>query len=94
VPLSGPPRESAASQRRPQQAPHSSSPACAAAASPDAWAEYAALRYERIAVEAYYLAEGRGFAPGAELDDWLTAEAQVEARWREFQPKNLGEHSP
>ena len=33
-----------------------------------------------IAQAAYYLAEHRGFAPGHELDDWLTAESDVDAR--------------
>lgn len=33
-----------------------------------------------IAVAAYYKAERRGFAPGRELDDWLTAEAEREMR--------------
>jgi len=37
------------------------------------------VRHERIAVTAYLLAEGRGFAPGCELDDWLRAEAEVDA---------------
>ena len=27
---------------------------------------------------AYYIAEQRGFSPGAELDDWLLAEAQID----------------
>lgn len=39
----------------------------------------AQAKQERIAVAAYYLAERRGFAPGCELDDWLRAEAEVEA---------------
>lgn len=34
-------------------------------------------RQELIAVEAYYHAEKRGFAPGCELDDWLAAERAV-----------------
>lgn len=29
---------------------------------------------------AYYRAERRGFAPGRELEDWLEAEAEVEAQ--------------
>ncbi|MDP3267709.1 MAG: DUF2934 domain-containing protein [Legionella sp.] len=37
------------------------------------------LRYQRIAVNAYYKAEARGFEPGHELDDWLAAEC--ETRW-------------
>lgn len=36
-------------------------------------------RQERIAIVAYRLAEQRGFAPGAELDDWLQAEREVDA---------------
>jgi len=31
---------------------------------------------------AYYRAEKRGFAPGAEIDDWIAAEADVMARLR------------
>jgi hypothetical protein len=30
-----------------------------------------------VAVAAYYRAEKRGFAPGAELEDWLDAEAEI-----------------
>jgi len=33
-----------------------------------------------IAEAAYYCAERRGFAPGGELQDWLEAEAQIQAR--------------
>ena len=43
----------------------------------------AAARCELIAAEAYLLAERRGFVPGAELDDWLAAEAIVDGRLRE-----------
>jgi hypothetical protein len=35
-------------------------------------------RLERIAVAAYYRAEGRGFMPGLEMDDWLKAEAEID----------------
>ena len=49
--------------------------------------------FATAAAEAYYLAEKRGFAPGAELDDWLTAEAQIEARRREAQPNDPRERS-
>jgi hypothetical protein len=31
----------------------------------------------RTAECAYYKAEARGFEPGHEMDDWLTAEAEV-----------------
>jgi len=41
---------------------------------------HAAARAELIAAEAYLLAERRGFVPGAELDDWLAAEAIVDGR--------------
>jgi hypothetical protein len=51
----------------------------------DAPRDYAHARHELIAVRAYYLAEARGFTPGAEIDDWLAAEAQVDARGREGQ---------
>jgi hypothetical protein len=33
-----------------------------------------------IAEAAYSIAERRGFAPGHELDDWLEAEKEVDAR--------------
>lgn len=43
--------------------------------------------HHRISVAAYFLAEGRGFEPGHELDDWLAAEDAIEAedaaRWSE-----------
>jgi hypothetical protein len=34
-------------------------------------------RTRRIAEAAYFIAERRGFAPGAELADWLQAEARI-----------------
>ncbi len=34
-------------------------------------------RYSRVAIAAYYKAQERGFQPGHELDDWLSAEAEV-----------------
>lgn len=37
-------------------------------------------RYEMIAENAYFRAERRGFQPGFELDDWLAAEQEVDAR--------------
>jgi hypothetical protein len=33
-----------------------------------------------ISIAAYYLAERRGFAPGAELQDWLIAEQQIHSQ--------------
>jgi hypothetical protein len=35
-------------------------------------------RYQLIAVAAYRRAEQRGFTPGAELEDWLAAEAEID----------------
>lgn len=35
-------------------------------------------RRRMVAEAAYFRAERRGFAPGAELEDWLQAEADVE----------------
>jgi hypothetical protein len=33
-----------------------------------------------IAAAAYFLAEKRGFAPGHEVEDWLTAEREIDER--------------
>ncbi len=41
-------------------------------------------RHALIARHAYYLAEQRGFEPGHELDDWLTAETNVERDFASF----------
>lgn len=35
-------------------------------------------RRRLTAIAAYYRAEARGFAPGAELEDWLAAERDIE----------------
>ncbi|WP_428309985.1 DUF2934 domain-containing protein [Hydrocarboniphaga sp.] len=34
-----------------------------------------------ISEAAYYLAERRGFAPGASMDDWLAAERQIAGKF-------------
>lgn len=39
-----------------------------------------ASREQLIAEAAYHRAEARGFVPGQALDDWLAAEAEVDAR--------------
>lgn len=39
-------------------------------------------REQLIAEAAYHRAESRGFEPGRELDDWLSAETEVDARLR------------
>lgn len=48
-----------------------------------------------VAVAAYYLAERRGFAPGFELDDWLSAETMIDALMRESMvPEAVAESEP
>lgn len=37
-------------------------------------------RYQMISTAAYFLAERRGFAHGYEMQDWIAAEAEVDAR--------------
>ena len=37
-------------------------------------------RAHMIAEHAYYIAAERGFAPGNELDDWLSAEREIDRR--------------
>lgn len=37
-------------------------------------------RWRMIAVTAYHKAEQRGFAPGHEVEDWLAAEREIDAR--------------
>jgi hypothetical protein len=54
--------------------------------------EDAAARHERIAVQAYYLAEKRGFIPGAELDNWLAAEARGDTQPREPRTEAHAKH--
>jgi hypothetical protein len=34
-------------------------------------------QHDQIAQAAYFIAQSRGFAPGADLDDWLAAEQQI-----------------
>lgn len=38
-----------------------------------------AARHAEISRDAYYRAERRGFEPGYELEDWLAAEAAIDA---------------
>jgi hypothetical protein len=55
-------------------------------ASPDARVKHTATiiphpaREQLIIEAAYHRAEARGFEPGHELEDWLAAEAEVDAR--------------
>lgn len=51
--------------------------ACTAALATEFYGEEP--RHAMIARAAYFRALHRGFAPGHELDDWLAAEAQVDA---------------
>jgi len=44
-----------------------------------------AARHALIAEAAYLRAERRGFAPGHETEDWLAAEAEVDALLRDEQ---------
>jgi hypothetical protein len=42
-----------------------------------------------IAAAAYYRAQRRGFAPGAEVDDWLAAEREID---EQLAGRGAGEH--
>jgi hypothetical protein len=39
----------------------------------------ASIRRDRLAVEAYCLAEARGFEPGHDAEEWLLAQAKIDA---------------
>ena len=80
------PRYPTGGVRPSQPAPSASEPSIVAA-NPDA-----AARSKLIAAEAYLLAERRGFAPGAELEDWLAAEAIVEERLQKGRSIGQREH--
>lgn len=43
-------------------------------------------RHDLISAAAYFLAERRGFIPGAELEDWLEAEAEIDSKIRKKPP--------
>jgi hypothetical protein len=52
------------------------------------------LRRAMTAEAAYYLAERRGFQPGHELEDWVTAEREIRDLWTralEEAPVHCGE---
>ncbi len=62
----------------PSRRPRSSRPAATpAVAKPAPAALSAAQREQMVRTAAYFRAERRGFAPGNEWDDWLSAEAEV-----------------
>jgi hypothetical protein len=46
-----------------------------------------------IAVAAYYIAEGRGFAPGGADMDWLQAEALIDALLAERRGRRPATHA-
>lgn len=48
------------------------------------------VRRDIIAQAAYFRAERRGFEPGQELDDWLAAEAEVDAALAMGLPSSAG----
>ena len=50
-------------------------------------------KHEMIAEAAYFLAEARGFAAGCELDDWLRAEAEIDARVPEGRSTSTAERA-
>jgi len=50
-------------------------------------------RHQLISDAAYYRAEQRSFEPGHELEDWLTAEAEIEMRLSTFGIEDMLKHS-
>jgi hypothetical protein len=50
-------------------------------------------RHQLIAEAAYYHAEHRSFEPGHELEDWLTAEAEIKRKVSDFEIVNLRKHT-
>jgi hypothetical protein len=50
-------------------------------------------RHQLISQAAYFRAEQRSFAPGNELEDWLTAEAEIEMRLSSLGTEDLPRHS-
>ena len=64
-------RQEVAKARSSRPSPEADAGVRAARNPPERWAMIAQL--------AYFRAEQRGFAPGGELQDWLEAEAEVDA---------------
>jgi hypothetical protein len=56
------------------------------AAAPDRW--------QRIQSRAYEIAQERGFAPGAELNDWLQAEREIDGQTEEQQAGGTRQAAP
>jgi hypothetical protein len=72
APRSGESAPAAASAPRASRARKTIATAASAAVTPEA-------RQAMIAEKAFLRAERRGFTPGREADDWLAAEAEVDA---------------
>ena len=66
----------------PQQRTEAAKPAAPASTVPIRNSVSEDARRAMIAQAAYLRAERRGFAPGAELEDWMAAEAEVDALLR------------
>ena len=64
----------------PSVAPNKAKPKETAPRRADAVKHVPEERGRLIAEAAYFIAERRGFEPGNEIDDWLQAEAEFEAR--------------
>jgi hypothetical protein len=81
---SAPATEKATQRRRtaPIKTDTASSPSTAVTAASTAVTISASTRRAMIEEAAYLRAERRGFAPGGEVEDWLAAEAEVEALLR------------
>lgn len=65
------PAKAAATETKPKKTP--AKKAAAVSVSPE-------HRYHMIATAAYYLAERRGFSGSYEMQDWITAEAEIDAK--------------
>jgi hypothetical protein len=75
------PAKSPAPAKTPMPAKAPKAPKVPGAAAAPKGAEALLPTFDRlvmVAEAAYYRAERRGFAPGAEMDDWLAAEAEIE----------------
>ncbi len=75
-------RQPATKRAKPQTAGEKSAPAAGGRTTPAAQTTTISVeeRNRLIAEEAYFIAEQRGFTEGRELEDWLEAEAIVNAR--------------
>lgn len=77
------PKESAmatTARQEPKSGSAESQPAAVSAAQPAAAAKAEARpeRHRMISEAAYFRSERRGFAPGADVEDWLAAEADID----------------